>query len=49
MKEEEKQRERKYQNTILEPTISSIPSMWASYLACNKEMAMALLSGSRQS
>lgn len=48
MKKRGRKEERKYQKAVLGPTVSSIPSMWASHLAGNKELAMAFLFGSRQ-
>lgn len=38
----------KRENTVLEPTVSSILSMWASHLGCNKEMTMLFLFDSMQ-
>lgn len=38
----------KRENTILEPTVSSILSLWASHLGNNKEMTMAFLFDSVQ-
>lgn len=42
------EREEGRENTLLEPTVPSIASMWASHVGCNKEMTMAFLFGSAQ-